>query len=117
MSNKELISISYSMDCGAEYESYYEFAVNYLSNTAIDGSEKAGRFFELIKTVMDRPDDRMIQSALGKRSSRTDASAPSIKTWCRAVLGNGDLRELAPDELQYVMGYCARRAKIASSGL
>lgn len=44
--------------------------------------------------------------------SQEMGSADDISAWCKLILTNSSLKQLDKNELAYVMGYCARIAKI-----
>ncbi len=108
-SKAELIEISGVFDTSAEYCSFYEFAVNYLFNLKEKKITDTDRFFETIKTLGDNSGIRANFAAFGKQSRN---AKEVIKPWCTKMLEHRkDLADLSVDELHYVMGYCARRAK------
>ena len=47
-----------------------------------------------------------------KYLSSNDGSEDDISAWCKLILTNSSLKQLDKNELAYVMGYCARIAKI-----
>lgn len=131
MTRKELINIAGTMDCDGRFESFYEFAKNYLLNYGIPEDKKSISFFEIIKNIKNHSSDMMIQNILGKRSGRGgstgrnnnrrnnsgNAASNDIRHWCDIILGNEEIKKLSADELLYVIGSCARYAKIAKENV
>lgn len=116
MTISELIEIAGNMDCDTKYIKFYEFAKNYLLNPSVRKQETTEQFFDTVKTFMDNSDNRLVQSALGKMSNETGNAQPDIKQWCGYILSCSELKDLSIDELNYVMGYCVRIAKIKKAG-
>lgn len=114
MTNKELINLAQSLDCRKDYESFFEFAKNYLMNPNIAQNEKSSSMFASIKFFLNNPQSDTTASVLGKRGRHFEAS---IRDWCRMMLNDKDLRNLSADDLHYVMGYCARLAKIQNANI
>lgn len=110
-SNSELIEISKTFDTSFKMFSFYEFAVSYISNVKSKGITDTDSFYSAIKKLGDHSDERANFSAFGKQSVH---SGDEIKQWCKMILSKREsLSELDINELQYVMGYCSRLAKIA----
>lgn len=102
------------MDCDKRYQSFYEFSKNYLMNKAFSGDDSNNSFRLIVKCFLDRPGDNMTNAALGKRGRYNKSD---IKKWCRDILNNKNLKQLSSEEMNYVMGYCARLAKINGANI
>lgn len=109
----ELIEISGVMDTSADYFPFYEFAVNYIQGMKNKGNNSALDFIETIRKLGNNSGIRNNHYAFGKLSK---SPSVMIKTWCLDIVcKNKELENLTLDELHYVMGYCARRAKISEA--
>ncbi|MBQ8725263.1 MAG: hypothetical protein IJY74_06310, partial [Oscillospiraceae bacterium] len=58
-----------------------------------------------------------ISSQSRKKNNETASADNEIKDWCKKILKHKELRDLSADELNQLMGYCSKRAKIKESGL
>lgn len=110
-SKSELIEISGILDTDTRYCSFYEFAANYIRSLKEKGKNNAEEFFKVVSTLGNNSSIRENYTAFGKKGA---GSSAEIKKWCSYICGSKELKGLSLNELHYVMGYCARRAKIAS---
>ena len=109
ISKAELIELSGTFDTRAEYCSFYEFAVNYIFNLKEKKITDANAFFETVKTLGDNSGIYANFSAFGKQSKN---AREIVSSWCTMMKQKKDeLSDLSLDELHFLMGYCARRAK------
>lgn len=108
-SRAELIEISGVLDTNGSYSPFYEFASNYIQGMKEHGNKEQKSFFEAIKLLGDNPSE-----ANGKAMGIEGKSPERIKEWCSYIYNAKELKDLSLDELHYVIGYCARRAKISA---
>lgn len=103
----ELIEISGILDTNGNYSPFYEFASNYIQGMKERGNTNPDTFFNTIKTLGSNlcPINRKAMGITGN-------STENAKKWCSHICSAEELRDLSLDELHYVIGYCARRAKI-----
>ena len=114
MTNKDMIDLANSINCKKSYESFFEFASNFLMNQSINNDQKSILLFKAIKQLSNNPKCGTSALVLGKQGNH---SSSDIKDWCRMMLNDRDLHNLSADELHYVMGYCARLSKIQSANI
>ncbi len=111
-SKTELLKISEKLDSRAEYASFYEFAVNYIQNMKNKKCLRTTAFFDDILSICDSNNIEENKIYLGISGE----NVRKIVTWCNKLEAQKSiLIRLSLDELHYVMGYCARRAKIAKT--
>lgn len=110
-SKKELIETAMTLDTGKEYCQLYEFAAKYLTGIKQRGS--TNEFFATLTTLKNNSGIRQNSTAMGFSGNN---NAEIIKKWCSYILSHRELTALEYDELHYVMGYCARLAKIHQEG-
>ncbi len=111
-SKTDLIKISAKLDSSADYASFYEFAVNYIHNMKNKKCLHTDVFFNDILNICDSQNIGENKIYLGISGENVG----KIITWCNKLeVQKSILNELSLDELHYVMGYCARRAKIAKA--
>lgn len=106
MKKRELLNIAYGMSYFKKEEKFYQFAKKYL---LLNDENSVNDFFEIIQKFCAKPWTEETRNALGVTGT---GSTDDISAWCNAILKNSALRQLNRNELAYVMGYCARIAKI-----
>lgn len=107
-SKSELIEISGTLDTSGCYSPFYEFASNYIQGMKERGNTDANAFFRAIKILGDNADSSINRKAMGITGNQTE----NAKKWCTYICAARELKDLSFKELHYVLGYCARRAKI-----
>lgn len=100
-----------SLDTDKTYASLYEFAANYLMSRKQQGDTTD--FFRTVKDLMDNYKNTRNAAAVGVSGNDYD----KIRKWCSHILSSGELHNLEYSELNYVMGYCARLAKMKKNGI
>ncbi len=109
MTNKELIDISKTLGVSSEEFSFYEFAAKYLLNMKLSKKETTESFFSLVEYCTDLKNIEPIKHMFGKSGK----DKTGIQNWCRKLkTKRTELEKLSINDLQYVMGYAARIAKI-----
>ncbi len=109
MKNKaELIEISRVLDTNGDYYPFYEFASNYIQGMKERGNKDTNAFFSTVKTLGNNLNSSINRKAMGITGNATE----NAKKWCTYICAARELKDLSLDELHYVIGYCARRAKI-----
>ncbi len=109
MTNKELIDISKTLGVSSEEFSFYEFAAKYLLNMKLSEKETTESFFSLVEYCTDLQNIQSIKHMFGKSGK----DKTGIQNWCRKLKSKRtELEKLSINDLQYVMGYAARIAKI-----
>lgn len=129
MDKKTMMGIVREADCPKDYEKYYRFAHNYLlrlrsdegSAALTDNQIKAkfGSAIKEIKRIIEAnrrgTDLESLKKALGISGNNNHQTCPK---WCQEVL---DIMLKAPlatsEELDFIMGMCARKCKINSKGI
>lgn len=106
MKKRELLNIAYGMSCFKKEEKFYQFAKKYL---LLNDENGVNDFFEIIKKFSASPNAEETHNALGVTGK---GNPYDISAWCNAILKNSALKQLNRNELAYIMGYCARIAKI-----
>lgn len=107
-SKKELIGISGAMDTNGNYAPFYEFASNYIMGMKERCIKDTTVFFNEIKTLSNNLHLKANTKAMGI----TGKDKSEAKAWCNYILKLEMIKELSLNELHFVIGYCARRAKI-----
>lgn len=110
-----MIEISKMLDTSADYACFYEFAVKHIQSMKNKGKLNVTVFWDDIRNLGNNSTEKNNQYAFGKLSNSSSLHV-MIKTWCLDIIcKNKELENLTLDELHYVMGYCARRAKISEA--
>ena len=116
---KELLAIAKSLDCDGKYTSFYEFAENYMANAVnkLQYNEKTTPLTDILKQILADPKkNKYYMGKVGNGVQNED-----IKEWCQKICTNYNIINLASNsdrysDLQYIMAYCARMAKIKKEG-
>ncbi|MBP1548483.1 MAG: hypothetical protein J6A05_00635 [Oscillospiraceae bacterium] len=109
-SKTKLIKLSGELDSSADYASFYEFAVNYIHNMKNKKCLRTDVFFNDILNICDPQnieENKIYLGISGENVERIIEWRNKLEAQKSALIG------LELDELQYVMGYCARLSKIA----
>ncbi len=109
MEKSELLSIAESMSPLKDDEKFYRFAQTYIFGMKNRKSTCSDEFFEVVKYCSEHSSDSNVNYIM-KLGGKHGANR--IKIWCKLICENKELRTLELDELNYVMGCCARVAKI-----
>lgn len=110
-SKKELIETAAALDTDQKYCQLYEFATKYLNGIKQNKNKKV--FFDTLTTLKNNPGIKQNAIVIGFSGN---SNSEIIKSWCGYILSHRELASLEFDELHYVMGYCARLAKIHKEG-
>ena len=113
-SRAELIEISGVLDTNGSYSPFYEFASNYIRGMRERENTDPNAFFSAVKTLDNNLDPKSKSQSNLKAMGITGNSTENAKKWCKYICAARELKDLSLDELHYVIGYCARRAKISA---
>ena len=128
MDRKTLMGLLREMDCPKDYEKFFRFAHSYIlriksaENTpALTDEQVKSRFFNTVKQKKPKMD--MTHSGV-EHESMKNAHGISTKNkqhdsaWCEDIL-KLKLKAVSAtsEELDYLMGMCARKCKVKSKGI
>ena len=128
MDRKTLMGLLREMDCPKDYEKFFRFAHNLIQQ--IRSSEKTHalsdeqvkiRFFNTVKEIKKKMEIsrsgvelESIKNALGI----TGKDKQAVCAWCEDILKlKLKAATATSEELDYLMGMCARKCKVKSKGI
>lgn len=128
MDRKTLMGLLRGMDCPPDYEKYFRFAHNFLlrikseeSAPTLNDEQVKARFFNTvkeIKRIMDISRSGVELESLKNALGITGKGTQVVCAWCDDIV---TLKLKAPsvtsEELDYLMGMCARKCKVKSKGI
>lgn len=119
----DLLELSKAMGVSGEEEKFYRFAQGCLFSMQQRQAAETEEFFEAVRYCQNNPGKASVRKCMGissqsrSRHNETARADTEIRNWCTKVLQHPELTELSAKELNQLMGYCARLAKIKGSGL
>ncbi len=119
----ELLALSGTLGIAAEEEKFYRFAQGCLFSMQQRQTVGTEEFFRTVAFCQAHPEKASVRKCMGissqSRGRQHEAARADteIRNWCAKILRNPELKRLSTAELNQLMGYCARRAKIKESGL
>jgi len=112
----DLLDICFSLGISADEESFYRFAHEYILGIIQRGSDKS-EFFNIINYCCDNSENPDVLKNVGISGNAQNGASIRLANWCKNILGNSEIAQLDISELNILMGYCSRQAKIKENGL
>lgn len=119
----ELLELSRTMGVSVEEEKFYRFAQGCLFSMQQRHISVTDEFFQTVEYCQKNSGKLSVRKCMGissqsgSRRNETARADMEIQSWCGKVLRNPELKQLTTVELNTLMGYCARLAKIKDCGL
>lgn len=112
----DLLDICFSLGVSADEEKFYRFAQEYLFGIIQRGGNVT-EFFNVITFCSNKSDNSEVMRKVGISGKGENGGSRQLTNWCKKLLGNSEITKLNLNELNMLMGYCSRQAKIKESGL
>lgn len=113
----DLLDICFSLGVSGEEEKFCRFAQEYALGMKTRGITDTKEFFDVLKFSRDNAENPAVLRKLGISGKGSNGGSIKLKAWCKKLLDNSELKKLDITELNMLMGYCSREAKIKESGL
>lgn len=110
----DLLDICFSLGISAEEEMFYRFAQAYIFGMQERSILDTKHFFQTIEYCKNNAATKSIGHIMGFSGNGNSAN---IISWCKKILNYSELKKLNISELNMLMGYCSRQAKIKENGL
>lgn len=128
MDRKTLMGLVREMDCPKDYEKFFRFAHSYIlrirsaENTpALTDEQVKSRFFNTvkeIKRIMDMSRSGVELESLKNALGISGKNKQAVCAWCEDILKlKLKAASATSEELDYLMGMCARKCKVKSKGI